>query len=131
MTEEALHVDREYIIKAGAHSTYGSVISINNKVDVNTMEKGEANQLVLNEIGSCNFETAEALHFDSYSENRAMGAFIMIDRLTNATVGAGMISGSVEALAKTAPEYSAFEVEFNALVRKHYPHWETKDILKG
>ncbi|MFT7053084.1 MAG: sulfate adenylyltransferase subunit 1 [Psychromonas sp.] len=131
MTEEVLHVDREYIIKAGTHSTFGSVVSINNKVDVNTMEKCEANQLALNEIGSCNFEVAEAIHFDSYSENRATGAFIIIDRLTNATVGAGMISGSVEALAKTAPAFSPFEVEFNALVRKHYPHWEAKDILKG
>ncbi|MFT6927421.1 MAG: sulfate adenylyltransferase subunit 1 [Psychromonas sp.] len=131
MTEEVLNVDREYIIKAGTHSTFGSVVAINNKVDVNTMEKCEANQLALNEIGSCNFEVAEAVHFDSYSENRATGAFIMIDRLTNATVGAGMIRGSVEALAKKEQTFSPFEVEFNALVRKHYPHWEAKDILKG
>ncbi|HEY7866848.1 MAG TPA: sulfate adenylyltransferase subunit CysN [Psychromonas sp.] len=128
MTEEALHVDREYIIKAGTHSTFGSVVSINNKVDVNTMEKCETNQLALNEIGSCNFDVAQAIHFDSYSENRATGAFIMIDRLTNATVGAGMIRGTVEAVAKKEPAFSPFEVEFNALVRKHFPHWEAKNI---
>ncbi|WP_372880544.1 sulfate adenylyltransferase subunit CysN [Psychromonas sp.] len=131
MTEDALHVDREYIIKAGAHSTFGSVVAINNKVDVNTMEKEQASQLELNEIGSCHFEVAEAVHFDNYSENRATGAFIIIDRLTNATVGAGMIRGSVETIAKEAPAYSAFEIEFNALVRKHFPHWNAKDILKG
>ncbi len=131
MAEEALHVDREYIIKAGTHSTFGSVVSINNKVDVNTMEKGQASQLELNEIGSCNFEVAEAVHFDNYSENRETGAFIIIDRLSNATVGAGMIRGSVESVAKKEHTFSPFEVEFNALVRKHFPHWEAKDILKG
>jgi sulfate adenylyltransferase subunit 1 len=131
MDENVLQVDREYIIKMGPHSTFGSAVAINHKIDVNTMEKMEATQLALNEIGSCHFEVAEAVQFDAYSENRSTGAFIIIDRLTNATVGAGMITGSVEALAQSEHQYSEFEVEFNALVRKHFPHWEAKDILKG
>ncbi|WP_435235699.1 sulfate adenylyltransferase subunit CysN [Psychromonas sp. PT13] len=131
MDENVLQVDREYIIKVGPHSTFGSAVAIDYKVDVNTMEKMDASQLALNEIGSCHFEVAEAVQFDAYSDNRSTGAFIIIDRLTNATVGAGMISGSVDAIAKSEHKYSEFEVEFNALVRKHFPHWEAKDILKG
>ena len=130
MAEEALHVDREYIIKMGTHSTFGSVVSINHKVDVNTMEKAEASHLQLNEIGSCNFEVAEAVQFDAYKENRATGAFIVIDRLSNSTVAAGMVQGSIKAENKTQQQFSEFEIEFNALVRKHFPHWEAKDLLK-
>ena len=86
----------------------------------------------MNEIGSCNFEVSKEVQFDAYNENRGTGAFIIIDRLTNATVGAGMIRGSIEAVKKDQEHaYSAFEVEFNTLVRKHFPHWEAKDILKG
>jgi sulfate adenylyltransferase subunit 1 len=130
MADEALHVDREYILKVGPHSTFGSVVSINHKVDVNTLEQTEASHLELNEIGSCNFEVAEAVQFDSYDENRATGAFIVIDRLTNATVGAGMIRGSIDAVDKKKSQFSEFEIELNALVRKHFPHWEAKNILK-
>ena len=128
MAEDALHVDREYIIKVGANSTFGSAVSINHKVDVNTMEQTEASHLELNEIGSCNFEVAEAVQFDAYDENRATGAFIVIDRLTNATVGAGMIRSSIEAANNTNHSFSEFEVELNALVRKYFPHWEAKDL---
>ena len=96
------------------------------------MEQTDASQLELNEIASCNFEVAEAVQFDAYNVNRATGAFIIIDRLSNATVGAGMIRGSIASVEKNQTHaYSAFEVEFNALVRKHFPHWEAKDILKG
>jgi len=131
MDETPLNVDREYIIKVGSNSTVGSVNAINYQTDVNTIEQKPATQLALNEIGSCNFEVAQAVQFDAYAENRATGAFIIIDRLTNATVGAGMIKGAVDAQVSNKPAYSDFEVEFNALVRKHFPHWEAKDILKG
>ena len=74
---------------------------------------------------------AKEVQFDAYAENRATGAFIIIDRLTNATVGAGMIKRAVEENAPNKAAYSDFEIEFNALVRKHFPHWEAKNILKG
>ncbi|MDN2662043.1 sulfate adenylyltransferase subunit CysN [Psychromonas sp. 14N.309.X.WAT.B.A12] len=131
MDETALHVDREYIIKVGSNSTVGTVTSVNYQTDVNTIEQKPASKLGLNEIGSCNFEVAKEVQFDAYSSNRATGAFIIIDRLSNATVGAGMIKQAIEAKAAPKTAYSDFEVEFNALVRKHFPHWEAKDILKG
>ena len=68
---------------------------------------------------------------DNYQKNRATGAFIVIDRLTNGTVGAGMI---IDEIAKDqqhkTQEFSAFELEFNELVRKHFPHWNALDISK-
>jgi sulfate adenylyltransferase subunit 1 len=64
---------------------------------------------------------------DPYAENRKTGAFIMIDRLTNGTVGAGMIISENE-INKGAHQYSEFELEFNSLVRKHFPHWNANDI---
>ena len=69
------------------------------------------------------------MQFDAYDDNRQTGAFIIIDRLSNLTVGAGMITQAVDSENKES--YSAFEVEFNTLVRKHFPHWGARDILKG
>ncbi|WP_299490259.1 sulfate adenylyltransferase subunit CysN [uncultured Shewanella sp.] len=132
MTEEPLHLDREYVIKAGSHSVFGFAESIDYKVDVNTLDKIDTQQLSLNEIGRCRFETTAPLQFDAYETNRATGAFIVIDRLTNVTVGAGMIREAVldttHKSEKAPHAYSEFELEMNALVRKHFPHWGAKDI---
>lgn len=135
MTEEPLHLDREYLVKAGSHSVYGFAESIQYKVDVNTLDKLAASQLGLNEIGRCRFETTAPLQFDAYGDNRSTGAFIIIDRLTNVTVGAGMIRESVSSditeANKSSHPYSEFELEMNALVRKHFPHWGAKDITRS
>ncbi len=128
MHDEALEVGREYYIKHGSKMTTGHVSNVQHKIDVNTMEQTPADILALNEIGSCDFALTEALHFDSYLENQATGAFIIIDRMTNVTVGAGMINNTIEEQA--AEGYSAFELEFNELVRKHFPHWGARDISK-
>ena len=128
MHDDALETGREYYIKHGSKLTTGHVTNVVDKTDVNTMEKGEANHLSLNEIGSVNMEVAEFLHFDAYDKNPGTGAFIIIDRLSNVTVGAGMINHVTE--KDSTQTYSAFEVEFNALVRKHFPHWGSRDISK-
>lgn len=122
MTEEPLCLDREYAIKVGSKSVFGYVDSINYKVDVNTLDKLDASQLELNEIGNCHFAVTSPIQFDGYSDNRSTGAFIIIDRLTNVTVGAGMIRKPLTDKVDNSPEYSEFEVEMNALVRKHFPH---------
>ena len=57
------------------------------------------------------------------------GSFILIDRLSNLTVAAGMIEQGLQS-EENAGQYSDFEVEFNALVRKHFPHWQALDISK-
>ncbi|MCH2058572.1 MAG: sulfate adenylyltransferase subunit CysN [Thalassotalea sp.] len=128
MHDDALETGREYYIKHGTKLTTGHVTKVVNRTDVNTMEKTEATSLGLNEIGSVDFEAAEVLHFDPYDVNPDTGAFIIIDRLSNITVGAGMIYHATEKV--DAQTYSAFEIEFNALVRKHFPHWGARDISK-
>ena len=129
MTEDSLHVDREYEIKVGSQSVYGYVKAINHKVDVNSLAKSEASQLELNEIGNCHFALNERVQFDPYDTNRLTGAFIIIDRLSNVTVGAGMIDKAVDGSSTDEEDaHSEFEIEFNALVRKHFPHWGAKKI---
>ena len=127
MHENELEPGREYFIKHGSKMTTGHAQTIVSKYDVNTMEKQLSSQLAVNDIGMVDFVVDEVLHFDAYQDNRGTGAFIIIDRLSNVTVGAGMIS---HALDQQVHEYSAFELEFNTLVRKHFPHWGARDITK-
>ena len=126
MHEEPLEVGREYYIKHGSKMTTGYATRVEKKIDVNTLAKSDATQLHLNEIGLVNFEVGEQLHFDPYQLNRETGAFIIIDRVANLTVGAGMINES--RIERDKQDFSAFEIEFNALIRKHFPHWGTRDI---
>ncbi|MDF0535705.1 sulfate adenylyltransferase subunit CysN [Shewanella sp. A32] len=130
MSEEPLYADREYLIKAGSKLTSGHVRAVNFKVDVNTLKHSESRQLSLNEMGECRFILNEKIPFDQYDDNRNTGAFIIIDRLTNATVGAGMIGRITESAGALRKQYSEFELEFNALIRKQYPHWGVRDISK-
>ncbi len=129
MNEDELKTGKQYFIKRGSTLCHAAFDKTYYKTDVNTFEKKDADSLLLNEIGYARLSLAAPLVFDSYENNRQMGSFIVIDRETNSTVGAGMI---VEASAvenqKTQNEHSEFEVEFNALVRKHFPHWESKAI---
>lgn len=127
MHENELESGREYFIKHGSKMTTGHAQNIVSKYDVNTMEKQSSSQLAVNDIGMVDFVVDEVLHFDAYQENQGTGAFIIIDRLSNVTVGAGMIA---HALDQKVHEYSAFELEFNTLVRKHFPHWGARDIAK-
>lgn len=127
MHENELEPGREYFIKHGSKMTTGHAQAIVSKYDVNTMEKQSTSQLAVNDIGMVDFTVEEVLHFDAYEDNQSTGAFIIIDKLSNITVGAGMIT---HVLDQQVHEYSAFELEFNTLVRKHFPHWGARDIAK-
>lgn len=128
MAEEALHTDREYTIKLATKSVTGSVSNIQYRVDVNSLEKTSVDQIALNEIARVDFNTQQDVHFDSYNINRTTGAFVIIDKLTNNTVGAGMIVDKLAQKEQTEQQHSEFELELNALVRKHFPHWGAQDI---
>ena len=91
MNDEPLIPGRPYLLKIGARTVTASVTEIKHQEDVNTFQKLAAKTLKLNEIGFVNIETHEPVAFDPYEENRETGAFILIDRLSNLTVGAGMI----------------------------------------
>lgn len=91
MHDEPLIPGRPYLLKIGARTTAASITEIKHQEDVNTFQKLAAKTLRLNEIGFVNVETHEPVAFDPYDVNRETGAFILIDRLSNLTVGAGMI----------------------------------------
>jgi sulfate adenylyltransferase large subunit len=93
MTEQPMMPGCRYLIKLATRSVSGSVSMIHHRIDVNTLEHHDANELKLNEIGSCTIAVNASVVFDPYQRNKTTGSFIVIDRLTNATVGAGMITG--------------------------------------
>jgi bifunctional enzyme CysN/CysC len=103
MDQDALLPGRSYILRIGTRSgVSASVTSIKYKIDVNTREHLATHGLALNEIGFCNIATALPVSFDSYETNRRTGAFIVIDRYTNRTVGAGMIAFALRRAANIA-----------------------------
>jgi bifunctional enzyme CysN/CysC len=91
MHEEPLLPGRSYLIKIGSATVPAQVSDLKHKVNVNTLRHEPGKTLKLNEVGVCNFSLGKAVSFDPYNQNRATGNFILIDRFTNATVGAGMI----------------------------------------
>ncbi|ARS47728.1 MULTISPECIES: sulfate adenylyltransferase subunit CysN [Ectopseudomonas] len=91
MGEEPMLPGKKYDIKRATSYVPGSIPSIVHRVDVNTLEQGAASELKLNEIGRVKVALDAPIALDGYEYNRTTGAFIVIDRLTNGTVGAGMI----------------------------------------
>ncbi|MET1079182.1 MAG: sulfate adenylyltransferase subunit CysN [Pseudomonas sp.] len=91
MAEEPLLPGKKYDIKRATSYVPGSIASIVFKVDVNTLEEGPGSSLQLNEIGKVKVALDAPIALDGYDHNRTTGSFIIIDRLTNGTVGAGMI----------------------------------------
>ncbi|HJU49979.1 MAG TPA: sulfate adenylyltransferase subunit CysN, partial [Pseudogulbenkiania sp.] len=133
MNEVPLQVGKEYAFKLAGKNVFGRVEHILHRVDVNTMEQFAADELKLNEFGLCRVVVNAPVVFDAYRQCRGSGSLIVIDRLSNATAGAGMITGAAQSDssvqdANELARLRAFELEFNALVRKHFPHWEAKDI---
>ena len=129
MADAPLIPHQQYEFKLASKSVMGYVANIACQIDVNTMEQREAVRLQLNEIGRCVVQFNQSVAIDPYNKCRQTGAFIIIDRLTNSTVGAGMIIAASSSVSQQHA-YSAFEIELNTLIRKHFPHWEAKDLLK-
>jgi bifunctional enzyme CysN/CysC len=91
MHDEPMLPGRSYLLKATSRTTGAVFAAPKHRVNVNTLEELAAKQLELNEIGVCNVALDRPIAFDPYTVNRETGGFIVIDRLTNETVGAGMI----------------------------------------
>ncbi|MBU0877932.1 MAG: sulfate adenylyltransferase subunit CysN [Alphaproteobacteria bacterium] len=111
MSDDPLFPGRSYYIKLGTKTVAAQVTEIKHKIDVNSFAKLAAKELHLNEIAVVNFALTETIAFDAYASNRDTGAFIVIDRLTNLTVGAGTI-------------------DF-ALRRASNVHWQALDVTKS
>ncbi|MDR6626048.1 sulfate adenylyltransferase subunit CysN [Caulobacter segnis] len=111
MDDEPLPPGRTYLLKIGARTVGASITDIKHRVNVNTLEHTAAKRLELNEIGLVNLSLDQAIPFEAYAANRQMGGFILIDRLSNRTVGAGMINF--------------------ALRRADNIHWQHTDVTKA
>ncbi|PWW12680.1 sulfate adenylyltransferase subunit CysN [Mangrovibacter plantisponsor] len=130
MAEQPLEVGNSYDVKIAGKKTRARIDKIDYQVDINNLSHREVASLPLNGIGLVEVTFDEPLVLDSYQQNPVTGGMIFIDRLSNVTVGAGLV---VETLGQQAvpSEYSAFELELNALVRRHFPHWGARDLLGG
>ncbi|MBY5924397.1 MULTISPECIES: sulfate adenylyltransferase subunit CysN [Halomonas] len=130
MHDDALVPGRQYDIRMAGRAVSGQVEAIHYQVDVNTLERHQAQQLELNAIARCRVALTAEVPIDDYAKIAGTGSFIVIDRLTNVTVGAGMIRGaaSAEGASVGQVDWAGFELELNALVRKYFPHWEAKDV---
>jgi bifunctional enzyme CysN/CysC len=91
MSEEPMLPGRQYLLKIGTNTVNATVAEPKYKVNVNSMEHLAARKLDLNEIGVCNVSLNRPVAFDPYTRNRETGGFILIDRMSNNTVGAGML----------------------------------------
>ncbi len=111
MDEAPLLPGRAYWMKIGAKLVSATITEPKYKVNVNTLEHVAAKQLALNEIGVCNVSLDKQIAFDPYKDNQDTGGFILIDRMTNATVGAGLIHF--------------------ALRRAQNIHWQALDVDRG
>jgi bifunctional enzyme CysN/CysC len=92
MGEEPLFPGRSYLARIGTKTVPISITTLKHKIDVNNGDHLASHTLGLNDIGFCNLSTSIPVAFDSYEQNRQTGSFILIDRFTNHTVGAGMVA---------------------------------------
>ena len=128
MAEKTAVAGGEYLFKFASKSVNGTIEAINYRIDVNTQEHSSVAQLQLNDIAVVDVVLTQPVVADQYDHNRATGAFIVIDRLTNITVGAGMVIEQLAAKETVAGNFGEFELELNALIRKHFPHWGAADL---
>ena len=91
MHDEPMLAGRPYLLKIGAKTVTATITDIKYQVNVNTLEHVAAKKLELNAIGVCNLSLDRSIAFDAYRDNRDTGGFILVDRLSNNTVGAGLL----------------------------------------
>ena len=132
LDEEPMICTKAYDIKSTTNEVSGKFEYINYKIDVDTFKRKCSGTLELNDIASCKMVLNRPIVVDAYKKNRQMGSFIVIDRITNKTVGAGMVENvsrreeDVEKLKKKP--YTPAEIALNKYIRDNFPEWECKKI---
>ncbi|CAH7064276.1 sulfate adenylyltransferase subunit 1 [Vibrio chagasii] len=130
MDENPMRTHKEYTFKFATKSCAGKVTAIPHKIDVNTLEQHAENSesLELNEIALSEVSLTDKIAVDTYKALPQTGAFIVIDRHTNVTVGAGMVETVIDGSEEQGRVYSQSEKDLNAYVRKHFPEWGCTEI---
>ena len=121
MHQDALIPGRPYHLRAGPFTCLATVTQLKHRIDVNSGEPSPARTLAMNEIGLANLDTAAPLAFDAYAENRHTGGFILVDRFTNQTVGAGMIVHPLRRAANIHLQAMAVGQAQRSALKRHQP----------
>jgi bifunctional enzyme CysN/CysC len=121
MGEEEMLPERPYVCQIGTMTVQARITKPKYKVNVNTLEQTATNTLALNEIGVCNISFDRPVPFDPYVDNRDTGGFILVDRLTNTTVGAGMIAHSLRRSDNIHWQAVDVDDEARSLLKGHRP----------
>ena len=139
MSDATLTPGRDYLFKLASKTTRGRVTRIVHQIDVNTQQQSPAEQLHLNDIAVVDVQLDQAMLIEPYQQRTGLGAFIVIDRISNLTVAAGMVIHSVapadlisdtvtmqtqlQALLDADLPQAEFEQRLQAILREHLPHW--------
>ncbi len=131
MTERPLVAGQSFDIKIAGKKTRARIENIQYQVEINSLTQRVADSLPLNGIGLVEMAFDEPMILDKYPHNAVTGGMIFIDRLSNVTVGAGMVREPLADVFQEPQAHSDLELELNALVRRHFPHWGARDLLGG
>ena len=121
MSEESLFPGRSYLLKLATQTVNATISKIKHQVNINTLEKLAADKLDLNAVAECNIATDKPLVFDAYQDNPAMGSFILIDRITNNTVGAGMMRFALRRSSNIQNQFFEINKEARAALNQQKP----------
>jgi len=119
--DEPLLPGRSYLMKIGPRWTQATISALKYQLDLDHLEHLAARSLSLNEIGFCNISAVTPIPFDAYAENRATGAFILVDRYNFQTIGAGMIAFALRRATNIHPEHLAIDKSARAQAKHQKP----------
>lgn len=121
MSEEPLFPGRSYLLKLATQTVNSTITKIKHQVNVNTLEKIAADKLAFNAVAECNIAMDKPLVFDPYHDNPALGSFILIDRFTNNTVGAGMMRFALRRSSNIQNQFFEINKEARAALNQQKP----------
>jgi bifunctional enzyme CysN/CysC len=121
MSEDEMLPGRPYLLKIGAKTVGATIAPPKYKVNVNSLEHLAAKTLQLNEIGVCNLNLDQAIAFDAYRDNRDTGAFILVDRFSNETIGAGLLHFALRRSQNIHWQAIEINKQAHALLMGHKP----------
>ncbi|MBP3711459.1 MAG: sulfate adenylyltransferase subunit CysN [Bacteroidaceae bacterium] len=120
MDEEPMDRSKQFFLKANTNTTRATISAIDYRIDVNTMEHLEGKDFKLNEIGQVQITMAKTLFFDAYKRNRATGAFILIDPITNNTCAVGMIEKQLDEAEFLQEDLPTLDLPKLGITTEHY-----------
>lgn len=120
MDEEPMNRNKQFFLKIGTNTTRATINAIDYRIDINTMEQLEGKDFCLNEIGQVQITTAKTLFFDDYKQNRATGAFILIDPITNNTCAVGMIEKPINEEELLSEDLPTLDLKKLGIEPEHY-----------